>query len=686
MKKIILFTLITISSNFLMGQFAPVAVDDTTHLSLGEFVTVNVTQNDYHPGGRKFWVKSAPGSFSFTDNTITYYADYDRYFGINNDFVYKYVLIDEDGYSYQESVGYVYVYYTHGNVSKYLDTNNIRAKINPWGMQFWQGPTNIWAAVYPPEDTVLYEYPKGSIKNTIFNENIWVGGMDENGQFRLAAERYCGIGKDFWEGPLSISGSEVSIDTSTVMKWHRVWKLNVDQIIYHKNHWKDSGYQPIEAIATWPAHGDPKLNQADYLAPFVDVDGDSIYDPMKGDYPLIRGDQCIFFIYNDVREHTETQGKQIGLEIHGMAYEFYNPDTLSLNNTVFFSYKIFNRSGHTLNDTYIGVFCDFEIGYAFDDYVGCDVGRGAFYGYNGEDIDGNGEPHSYGENPPAQGIVILGGPLMDPNNQDDPVGGCDESINGVGFGDGIVDNERFGMTKFIYFNNSSGVQGDPFQADEYYNYMKAIWKDSTAMEYGGNGHIASGAYGPAANFMFPGLTDPCYWGTGGEKPYGPVDWTEETAGNRPDDRRGLSVMGPFTFLPGSVQKVDLAFVTARGDDGPYSSVELLKQYIDEVKQGYYKNSDYYGYQWLGEKEHQVVNKNTLKVFPNPATTEIWVDYPAGRNQVTYCVFDIYGRQIRQGVINSEGPFSISMTGMQKGLYVVTVQDGNTIYTVKVMKE
>ena len=134
------------------------------------------------------------------------------------------------------------------------------------GMQFWQGPTNIWAAVYPPEDTVLYEYPKGSIKNTIFNENIWVGGMDENGQFRLAAERYCGIGKDFWEGPLSISGSEVSIDTSTVMKWHRVWKLNVDQIIYHKNHWKDSGYQPIEAIATWPAHGDPKLNQADYLA------------------------------------------------------------------------------------------------------------------------------------------------------------------------------------------------------------------------------------------------------------------------------------------------------------------------------------------------------------------------------------------------------------------------------------
>ena len=356
-----------------------------------------------------------------------------------------------------------------------------------------------------------------------------------------------------------------------------------------------------------------------------------------------------------------------------------------MNNTVFFSYKIFNRSDHTLSDTYIGVFCDFEIGYAFDDYVGCDVGRGAFYGYNGEEIDGDGEPHSYGENPPAQGIVILGGPLMDPNNLDDPAGGCDESINGVGFGDGVVDNERYGMTKFIYFNNSGGAQGDPFQAVEHYNYMKAIWKDSTAMEYGGSGHVSGGAYGPAANFMFPGLSDPCYWGTGGEKPYGPVDWTEETAGNKPADRRGLSVMGPFTFLPGAVQKVDLAFITARGDDGPGSSVELLKEYIDEVKQDYKKNSDYYGYQWLGEQEHQVINKNTLKVFPNPASSEIWVDYTAGGNHATYSVYDTYGREVRQGTIRGSRSH-ISLAGLKKGLYVVTVHDGNTIYTAKVMKE
>ena len=108
-----------------------------------------------------------------------------------------------------------------------------------------------------------------------------------------------------------------------------------------------------------------------------------------------------------------------------------------MNNTVFFSYKIFNRSSHTYNDTYIGLFTDFDIGYANDDYVGCDVSRGAYYGYNSDSIDGSGEPGSYGDVIPAQGIVILGGPLMDANGLDDPTGQCDESINGVGFGDGI---------------------------------------------------------------------------------------------------------------------------------------------------------------------------------------------------------------------------------------------------------
>jgi len=683
MKTFLLFSTLFLFSLSAMSQGA-VAVNDTANLKLGEFVTVNVTQNDYHPDGLTFKILDAYQAYSFTDSTITYFADYKTFYNIDADLEFDYTLIDENGVITEESIGKVFLYFNNKGFSDYLDVNNIRARINSWGNHFWRGVDEL--GIYPEIDTTLFEYIKGSGKNTIFNKALWIGGIDENSQLRLAAERYRQLGSDFWTGPLSVNGPDVSIEESTVIDWNKVWKLSVDEIIYHKSNWNKPGYEPIEAIATWPAHGDPDLYQSEYLAPFIDVDGDSFYDPLKGDYPLIRGDQCIYFIYNDVRPHTESGGEHIGIEIHGMAYEFFEPENDPMQSTVFLSYKIFNRSSQTINDTYIGLFCDFDIGYAQDDYVGCDVSRGAFYGYNGVDIDGGEADISYGENPPAQGIVILGGPLMDPNEMDDPDGECDESINGVGFGDGIADNERYGMKKFLYFNNTQGVQGDPQTADEYYNYMKAIWKDGTAMEYGGNGHVSSGAYGPAANFMFPGLTDECFWGTDGEEPYGPINWTEETAGNEPDDRRGLSVMGPFTFLPGAMQKVDLAFVTARGDDGPQSSVSLLMEYIDQVKQEYYEDTDYFGYQWLEVDEKVSPGKNTLKIFPNPATTEIWIDFKSTNKEVLLSVCDIFGREILNEKRKTNGSLKISLDGLKKGLYIVNLLDNNTLYTAKVVKK
>ena len=676
MKRIATILLLFLTASITLGQ-PPVAVNDTASGGLGQYVTVHVTENDYSPEGLDFRVYLAPDADSFTDSTITFYFEYDDYYNYSKKlFTSIYMIIDENGQIDESSQARIFVDLNNHDFYDTLDVGNIRASIYAYNNQFWTGPDN--------DAFNLFEYPKGSKKNTVFNCALWFGGVKQKGELYLAGERYRQIGLDYWTGPLSMDAASTSIDLETVVDWHRVWKLDTDEIIYHNQHWEEPGYEPIEEIKTWPAHGDPELNQAEYLAPFIDTDNDGIYEPYSGDYPLIRGDQCIYFIFNDQRIHTETGGKTIGLEIHGMAYEFNKPDEQAMYNTVFLSYKIFNRSGITLENTYVGLFSDFDIGYAFDDFVGCDVARGAFYGYNGKEIDGSGQDDAYGENPPAQGIVILGGPYIDPNGNDDPPGGCDESINGVGFGDGVVDNERYGMKKFLYFNNSAGVQGDPQVAEEYYQYMNGVWKDGTAMEYGGNGHVSSGAYGPACNFMFPGLSDPCYWGTKGEEPYGPVEWTEESAGNIPTDRRGLSVMGPFTLIPDVVHKVDLAFIAARGDNGPLSSVNLLKDYIDIVKNEYHKNSDDFGYQWLGSGK-TIFEKNKLSVYPNPATNDLWINYDAQGRTVTFRINDLLGREVLAGKIKPGIRFNIPVGNLNKGVYVVTLVDGQKISTTKVMK-
>jgi len=251
------------------------------------------------------------------------------------------------------------------------------------------------------------------------------------------------------------------------------------------------------------------------------------------------------------------------------------------------------------------------------DFVGCDVARGLGYCYNGKAVDGSGEPESYGgpqPPPPAIGVDFFQGPYMDPDGLDnpkyemviDPASGdttyeqlCDVSINGVNFGNGIVDDERYGMRRFVYHDNSGGNQGDPQIAPQYYNYLKGIWKDNTKMMYGGNAHVAgSGTVGPECDFMFPGDTDPCNWGTGGVPPNGGYTqnglyWTEETgdggAPNQPSDRRFMQSAGPFTLLPGAVNYITVGIPWARATAGtPFSSVELLRT-VDDKCQALFDN-------------------------------------------------------------------------------------------------
>ncbi len=325
---------------------------------------------------------------------------------------------------------------------------------------------------------------------------------------------------------------------------------------------------------------------------------------------VLKGDETLFWIFNDNGgAHTESQGSPIGLEIRGQCFGFSTND--DLNNMTFYSYEIINRSSYTLTNTFFSQWVDPDLGYEKDDYVGCDVARGLGYCYNGSNVDGNGQTKAYGDQPPAVGVDFFQGPYMDPDNRDNPkfnpdsasvAGYCAKfidpnvyvspldqmAINGVNFGDQIIDNERFGMRRFVYHNNDNSVVGDPDVAFEYYNMLQGIWKDNTKMRYGGNAHYTVGGNGPDCDFMFPALTDVCNWGTKGEDPhatsYGPGGWTEANVGNAPADRRFMQSAGPFTLRPGSVNYITVGIPWARASQGgAQASVELLKLADDKCQ-------------------------------------------------------------------------------------------------------
>ncbi|MFO8086622.1 MAG: T9SS type A sorting domain-containing protein [Bacteroidales bacterium] len=516
-----------------------------------------------------------------------------------------------------------------------LELNNVRARINTGGDMWWD-----------LQGTAEYEVPKGSRKTAMFSASLWMAGVDVNGQLKAAAQRYRGNGNDFWPGPLTNDG-KAAVDAETCKEYDRHFKIrraDVEQFIAWRDNPQDYPNYTIPAsIMDYPAHGDVSKNQSYYLAPFYDYDGDGTYDPNAGDYPyydldnslckqpdptmegngiladqVLKGDETLWWVFNDKGNvHSETEGSPIGVEIRAQAFAFSTND--EINNATFYSYEIINRSTFRLTNTYFSQWVDTDLGDAYDDYVGCDVERGLGYCYNGESTDGTGRFDHYGDQPPAVGVDFFQGPYMDNDGLDNPKYTMglsydidttitstndtivdtlsvdtvrkqivDESINGVNFGDGIVDNERFGMRRFVYHNNIGGgsidAMTDPEKASEYYQLLRGIWKDGTRMLYGGNAHANSGAYGPECDFMFPGDSDPWNWGTDEQPPSGPKYWTEETAGNVPYDRRFMQSAGPFTLEAGAVNYITVGIPWARASTGgPFASVELLREVDDKLQ-------------------------------------------------------------------------------------------------------
>ena len=479
-----------------------------------------------------------------------------------------------------------------GVTFKSANTNRIMAACNPAQSAAELNVNNVRTIIYSGSDmwwdlfgsgNARYAVPKvtdwAQAQNSNFAGNVWFGGYDAGNNLKVAAQTYRQFGVDFWTGPLSMV--DASTDISSCNSYDKIYKITrkeVDEFVLAAG--------PItDAIKNWPGNGDITLNHDPQMAPFVDIDNDNIYNPAAGDYPFydvyssgaklpdgtckarVFGDETLWWVYNDNGNlHQATGSPAIGMEVRAQAFAFKTTD--DINNMTFYNFQIINRSSTVLNQTYMTVWTDADLGYFSDDYIGCDVKRGLGYIYNGDQDDETAAGiNGYGKFLPALGCDFFQGPI---NTTD----GIDND------GDGLTDElgEQMGMTKFLYFNNNiSGTPAqttDPDNAQQYYQYMTGFWKDGTPFTCGGN------AYGgtTATSYVFPADTY-----TSGA--CGAATWDELSAGNLPNDRRFMQSAGPFTLQPGAVNYVTVGLPWAKtsiqGDNK--ASIALLKIADDKAQ-------------------------------------------------------------------------------------------------------
>ena len=413
-----------------------------------------------------------------------------------------------------------------------------------------------------------------------------------------------------------------TIRKAEVVKFNIWWECNAgvttegcDEITAPTN-------DELNRIYGWPAHGDVSRGQDYFLAPFYDRDQDGNYNPDNGDHPWyddilgrddiecgidrrisLYGDETHWWVFNDKGNiHTETNGDPIGMEIRAQAFSFATND--EVNRMTFYNYELINRGTQTLYNTYFSQYLDADIGNYADDYTGCDVSRGLGYMYNGDLIDeSDGGKLGYGENPPAIGCDFFEGPYQDADGIDNPGPYYDETTQtevvptvvdalanngivykgiGIGYSDGIVDNERFGMRRFTFYTSTSAYPyNDPGPAAEFYNFMEGQWANGSEMYYGGLGYEGSnGVTTTLSDYMFPGSSDPLHWSTQGEDMSGPYPngWDESSYNNPSGDRRFVQSAGPFTLRPGAINNITVGIVYGRSTDGGLmASVEAMKR-------------------------------------------------------------------------------------------------------------
>jgi hypothetical protein len=417
-------------------------------------------------------------------------------------------------------------------------------------------------------DNEGFEFYKGTGKCVIFEDGVVWGGYHKG---RAIAK----VGGSVYKHGL-VAGKIITNGTATTdpvaddptLSKYRVYrvrpdinpKLTFDEVSakiendevkfiarYESYSAQDIYNQYISDWNDWPA-GDG--------APYNDVNKDGKYDPAV-DIPGQPGsDQTLWYVSNDTdapTTNTLAGSPPIGLEMQRTIWGYKRSG--ALGNVIFASTILINKSGAKIDSMYLVQWSDPDLGYAGDDFAGCDTTRSLGYIYNSQ-VDA-----TYGVQVPAGGFDFFQGPIV-------PGKATDQAIFKLQYRQGY---KNLPMSAFVFFTQGITAYRDPAQGAggdiEWYRLMKG----TTA---------AAGA-----QFIDPITNQPTKFCFAGD-PVKATGWND--GGAIPaQDRRICLVTGPFTMAVGDTQELVVANLAGVGADR-LSSVSVMKS-VDDQAQAAYNN-------------------------------------------------------------------------------------------------
>ena len=495
-----------------------------------------------------------------------------------------------------------------------FEGTNLRATLNNAGDLFYDPNT-----FFPG-----FEIPKNSGLHTVYIGQFWIGGIDSaTGNLAVSAQTYRQIINTWYGGPIS------NVYTGF---YDSVYHATQQEVNDHLANFNNPGYQPPQNFLSWPARGIVPNGEPSNMAPFVDHNLDGFYNPMDGDHPKVRGGgAAAYMIFNDARDTFPPQGTPccLGVDVHQYVYDLSGINS-DLENTLFMNYKVVNRSSNNYEDVFFGLWLDGDIGNWTDDFIGCDTSQNIFFTYNADNMDEG--PYGYGQNPPAQGTIFLSHPL----------------------------------SRFMTYNNTAdSINGNPSTDSDFYNYMRANWRDGRSVTLGGNGMDTSSS---AVNHIYSGN-----------------GWTEEAVGNPPGDRRMLGTVGPLNLKAGDSTCLDIAMLFFRDNQNNLLNRDSLIRHAAVVQNFY----DTHTLSCFDPFSLPILlglpgTDPEIKIFPNPASESLNILLGFEGVPFRIEIFNTKGELVRD-LQGNEELVQVDISDIPKGLYMLKVRIGSTLVTQKFVK-
>lgn len=499
---------------------------------------------------------------------------------------------------------------------EYLDVNQIKASHMLHGDQ-WYNPSSGLPSC---------EYPQGTGKHANYAGGLWMGGYDGSGILKGAATLFRSGGIDFYPGPIDIATGACSHASSE--SWARIWKINYSDIkTFQTLSVKTVGTVP-PVILEWPAkgniyakgYGGASLTITTDMAPFIDADGDGIYNALNGDYPKMKGDQMLWWVFNDnTGTHTLSKSAPIGVDVYAMAYAYRRVS--SVDRMLFYEYTINNRSSASLDSFAMSFWDDADLGAPTDDQLAVDSMRRMVIEFQQVDDRPNGV-NSYGKNPPITAVSIVEMP-------GDNYPSAMQKIGGVGF----------------FTSSAVGKMRDPRSMPEFYNYMTGSDADGNPI-----------ALKDATQTYIYDINDP-----------------DICTPKFLTDRRFLLSTKVMHLGAGSSNKVGIVFAVTDTNAQVCPSLKLneIKELMDTAWKVYYNPLP------LSTKEISVA-EHKLRIFPNPANSVLFIESANSKLPATnqLRIIDATGRTIHVPLTQSGNTIQINITPLAAGIYSLLYNDGD----------